>query len=591
MMNNKHNVFNYIQVGFIAICALFVGFFTYQYNIEKAEVIEEIHKSADVVVKGIEGQLQSTDKLYLGLELYADTFLKDAIEEMNQAYKAGILNNEKLEEIKSRYEHVELFVISEDNVIIQSTDPDVYLLDFNIYEEFTDFLTTVREKKVYVSERVDISLNDDEVIKFSYFPTEDGKIILEAGYKMSAFDKLLKSHTFNDLSSELYTYNNFVVDLCLYEYYNDMDSRMFKIQSPDEAELMDALNTVYKTKQTVSYSIIVDGYTETTVLIPYVIGHINEADSVFIYRLIYSDRAILTEFDNDYMALAVVFVFVILVFIVLSYSYNKKTFVPLQRLLEAFEEVRNKNFKVRVESSGVDVVHEALETFNEMVESIDQLIMDKDAIEEALKNHLIKSEDGYLNTVTAMANAIEAKDDYTGGHCERVMNMSILVSEYINMDDDEVKQLMYASLLHDIGKIGVSDNILNKKGQYTDQEYVIMKQHPEIGYNIISGIDFLSVSNEAILYHHERIDGKGYPSGLKGEEIPVLAKLLCITDAFDAMTSRRVYRKSVMTVREAFEELERCSGTHFDFELVYQFKKAYENAYGLDLSHYADEIE
>ncbi len=179
---------------------------------------------------------------------------------------------------------------------------------------------------------------------------------------------------------------------------------------------------------------------------------------------------------------------------------------------------------------------------------------------------------GYIQTVMSLVNAIEAKDSYTSGHCQRVMEISCEIAAHMNLDEDVIQDLRYAAILHDIGKIGISASILNKTDKLTDQEYEEIKKHPQISYNILRNVEFLGRGLRAILEHHEKYNGGGYPNKLKGEEISLLGRILCIADAFDAMTSDRTYRKG-MSMEVAINEIERCKGIQFDPEISDVFIK------------------
>lgn len=170
---------------------------------------------------------------------------------------------------------------------------------------------------------------------------------------------------------------------------------------------------------------------------------------------------------------------------------------------------------------------------------------------------------GYIQTVMSLVNAIEAKDSYTSGHCQRVMEISCEIAAHMSLDEDMIQDLRYAAILHDIGKIGISASILNKTDKLTEQEFEEIKKHPQISYNILKNVEFLGRGLRAILEHHEKYNGGGYPNKLKGEEISLLGRILCIADAFDAMTSDRTYRKG-MTMELAINEIERCKGIQFD---------------------------
>ncbi|WP_456324994.1 HD domain-containing phosphohydrolase [Desulfonauticus submarinus] len=175
-----------------------------------------------------------------------------------------------------------------------------------------------------------------------------------------------------------------------------------------------------------------------------------------------------------------------------------------------------------------------------------------------------------LEIISSYAKAVEARDYYTKGHSENVARYAFNLGKFIGLGDKELELLYVGGMLHDIGKIGISDQILNKPGKLTDEEYEKMKQHPVIGKEILSKIEFLKEVVPLVYYHHERIDGKGYPEGLTGEQIPLLVKILSVVDAFEAMTSNRSYRNAL-----PLEEVEKImfegAGTQWDEDLVHKW--------------------
>lgn len=170
--------------------------------------------------------------------------------------------------------------------------------------------------------------------------------------------------------------------------------------------------------------------------------------------------------------------------------------------------------------------------------------------------------DAYKNTIKALAAAIDAKDPYTRGHSQRVMEYTLLAGAYLSFSSEEMETLEYAGILHDIGKISIDSIILNKPGSLSEEEWEIIREHPVIGANLMRGIPFLEKASELVLCHHERFNGEGYPNGLKGDVIPLGARLIAVADAFDTMTTDRAYR-AAMTVDHAVEELHSCSGSQF----------------------------
>lgn len=181
-------------------------------------------------------------------------------------------------------------------------------------------------------------------------------------------------------------------------------------------------------------------------------------------------------------------------------------------------------------------------------------------------------------TITALARAIDAKSPWTKGHSERVSRYAIAIAREMGLSEEEIEDLRIAGLLHDIGKIGTYDVLLDKPGGLTKEEYEVVKKHPEKGAELLYPIRQLRHIVSWIKHHHERWDGKGYPDGLKDEEIPLQARILAVADTFDSMTSERPYRKTPGK-EEALKELKRCSGTQFDPEVVEAFLRALPEIY------------
>jgi HD-GYP domain-containing protein (c-di-GMP phosphodiesterase class II) len=180
-----------------------------------------------------------------------------------------------------------------------------------------------------------------------------------------------------------------------------------------------------------------------------------------------------------------------------------------------------------------------------------------------------------LYTVQTLADAIDIKDPVTSGHSRRVTQLSLAIYDELNDIPEERRYIELAGLLHDVGKIGIREEVLMKPGSLTPEEFKHMEEHPTIGYHLLKGPRFLRKILPAVLYNQERYDGKGYPKGLKGEEIPLSARIIAVADAFDAMTNDRPYRKA-LSVEEALEEIRKNSGTQFDPKVVEAFFKAFK---------------
>lgn len=184
----------------------------------------------------------------------------------------------------------------------------------------------------------------------------------------------------------------------------------------------------------------------------------------------------------------------------------------------------------------------------------------------------------HLDSVKVLAEAIDAKDPYTRGHSDRVTRMSLKIAFQYGFTEERLESLEYGALLHDIGKIGIKDEVLQKPGALSSEEYQYIQEHPLVGVKIVEGLDFFKDKIPMIRHHHEHFDGCGYPDGLVGETIPLEARIIAVPDAFDAMTSARPHRE-MMPLQDVLMELEKCKGTQFDPEVLEIF--LHEKIYNL----------
>ena len=183
----------------------------------------------------------------------------------------------------------------------------------------------------------------------------------------------------------------------------------------------------------------------------------------------------------------------------------------------------------------------------------------------------------YLETVNVLANTIEGRDAYTHGHSRRVAQYSAELGRALGFDAREIERLELSAILHDVGKIGVPEAVLNKPDRLTAAEMAVMRTHPERGAEILASIRAMRDIVPGVLHHHERFDGQGYPNRLKGENIPLIARIILVADTFDAMTSSRPYR-AALPVQVAIDEIRRCTATQFDPRLAEVFIDLAERA-------------
>ncbi len=211
------------------------------------------------------------------------------------------------------------------------------------------------------------------------------------------------------------------------------------------------------------------------------------------------------------------------------------------------------------------------------LKSVDQMhIISK--INEELKDKNEELEKAYLDTIEILRYTVEAKDPYTKGHSDRVSEYSILIGTKMGLDESTLHILKIGGLFHDIGKIGIPDSILLKDSKLNDEEYSQIKNHPSIGVHILGDAQIFKDIIPVVLHHHERYDGRGYPKGLKGEDIPLVARIAAVADTFDAMTSKRTYRDA-LSLEVVISEIEKCSGTQFDPEIASVFLDILKNDY------------
>ena len=240
----------------------------------------------------------------------------------------------------------------------------------------------------------------------------------------------------------------------------------------------------------------------------------------------------------------------------MGWFVGKGIILPLNSLILGAKEVGrgNLNFKVKIKSK--DEIGELANTFNKMTDGIQ-------------KTHA-KLQQHYLDTVRSLVRALEAKDSYTKGHSQRVSEYAVNLAKHLGLNEEEIKLLEELSILHDIGKIGIPEKVLNKEGQLSEEEWRLIRKHPEIGEDILKHIEFLKPGISIVSHHHERPDGRGYPYGLKKEEISLLASIVAIADAYDAMTSDRPYRKA-FAKDEAIAMIKKNTGTQFDSRVAEAF--------------------
>src|ERR1700754_2713939 len=252
--------------------------------------------------------------------------------------------------------------------------------------------------------------------------------------------------------------------------------------------------------------------------------------------------------------------------IIIGVFFANKLTHPVRELASGAHRIASGDFSKRITVTSRTEIGDLGNSFNLMTDQIEHFISD-------LQNSAQENRELFLGTVKGLAAAIDGKDPYTRGHSERVSRFSMAIAQRLDLPDDEIEKIRISALLHDVGKIAIDDKILKKPAALTDDEYEIMKGHPQKGFKIMSQIPAMKEFLPGMYMHHEMVDGKGYPQGLKGDEIPLMGKIVAVADTFDAMTTDRPYQKA-MKFEDALSRIESFVGTRYDPAVVAALSEA-----------------
>lgn len=253
----------------------------------------------------------------------------------------------------------------------------------------------------------------------------------------------------------------------------------------------------------------------------------------------------------------------------IGFFFARKLTQPVQELAAGAHRISSGDFSQRIEIRSKTELGDLGNSFNLMTDQLQRFIED-------LQRSAQENRELFLGTVKALAAAIDGKDPYTRGHSERVSRVSLAIAQRLGLPDEECEKIRISAVLHDVGKIGIDDKILKKPSALTDEEFEIMKQHPQKGFKIMSQIPAIKEFLPGMYMHHEMVNGEGYPQGLKGDEIPLMAKIVAVADTFDAMTTDRPYQQA-MNFEAAVARIQSFVGTRYDARVVAAFTEACED--------------
>lgn len=314
----------------------------------------------------------------------------------------------------------------------------------------------------------------------------------------------------------------------------------------------------------------------------------------FIYR--FEDSIILEALIPYALKWLMYFAMISVALILFNHHESNRFLNPLLLLINTSKDARHGRFEKRIELTSYREWMDLAQAYNQRMDSLCQLLEDKkeqeyklreiirrESEQQQLKNRewvkasaqekhlrlaLAEANRFYMQMLHVLSNSIESKDHYTSGHCQRVLSLSVQIAEWLGMDEETTQDIGIAALLHDVGKLGIDEALLNQREPLTDYQWQVLKRHPQIGEEILTDFNVSSAVKQMVGMHHERYDGKGYPYQVSGEDIPIGARIICLADAYDAMISIRPYRLIPLKPEAIIDELTGQSGAQFDPFLV-----------------------
>jgi len=568
-----------------------------QYHHMKNELVSGFEYNKSLVKDRIVNSVNSADHMYYLLETQLSVDAEKTLNLVLDKYHEENRVNFDLRQFLDGKEYTDLYVIDSNNMIVASTDEVDLGLDFNKNStSFVEELDNIRKNGVFVSTRIDLSTINAVAKKYCYLPSPDGKYIFEIGFLLDQYEYFFEGIGFDSFESEIIKGYEFVDDITLYDNegisYRKSGGNKRVIEEKQKEYYRQAIDTF----NIVEVNGEINGKEVTYWYVPYKIINYQGINDTNVIEIIFNYSLLERHLIESKNIIIMLGFSIGVIALVLGFYLSGHISKPVESFTVAVKKISDGNFSSRIELKSNDEFGTLAFHFNKMIEDIEELLEERynyerkleekneeileqkeeitllyeetTAINDELEILIKQNNRSYFETVKALASVVEAKDLYTSGHCERVTKYSLAIAESLNLDEQQKSLIQYGSALHDIGKIAIPEQLLNKEGKITEEEYEIIKKHPQIGYEILSNLAFLRESSSIVIGHHERIDGKGYPNGLKGEQIDLLTKIVCVADAFDAMTTIRPYRNIALTKEEAIQEMLRNADKQFDSYIV-----------------------
>ncbi len=584
---------------FVIVCltASCLGFF--QYMNLRVNLENNFDQNRKLIHDRVLNMLSTADYVNVLYEKPIEEEAKEILGQVNAYYEATKKIDMNLFSYVKKKSNFKLYVINRSNVVVATTDVTDLGLDFSAWTDFTAYLEEIRSAGVFSTSRVSLSIKEGNLTKYCYLPSSDGKYIFETGTEIENKDYQVNVELDN-FENKIIEENSFVDSIILYDYEGvaykkDENGKNIQISDRNRTYFEQALNSM-KSLNVIGLYNNKEAYYD---YIPYEIVGARGANERNVVEIIFNDQGVKDSLNRNLRMIIIAVIFAAVIAAWIGSYMAKRVTKPIEVITQGVRRVAEGDLEYEFKLENNDEFHILGNQFNAMLieirrlleerylfemnlqtknleiydqkEEITALYEETTALNEELERILKQNLSSYFETVRALANAIDEKDSYTGGHCERVMAYSMTIATELGLTQQELEDLRFGSILHDIGKIGISESILNKDGKLTPEEYEEIKKHPEKGNYILKDLNFLNNCRRIINEHHERIDGKGYPKGLSGEEIYYMARIVCVADAYDAMTSSRPYRENALSKEEAMEELLRNKGNQFDETVVDAF--------------------
>lgn len=513
------------------------------------------------VRNNVEQTLTFQDQAYLLYEQQLEERMQQAMALFQQQYLA---TGEKPEQIDLFFiqskvgPDIDLFILDEENRVCCSTfTPDLNLIVVREHSSLAKKLTQIRESGEYWVDRPSIS-SFDGVKKFSYQSTPDGKYVLEVGIALSQHYKALSSIDFEAVVAKLVKEHELLAAVRVYDragsaFTTEQDGS----HQPLSGDKLTALRMAVQTG-TVQY------FKEGNLLYEYLpLPGQKEYLTGKVVEIVFDNAKWQTRWHKYLLLHGAIALLAVVSGVLCSLWLTDRTARPILELSQSVRRIADGDFSEPVQVSSNNEI-------GALSSDIDGMRQKLAAMIACLEDSNQQLAQGYDLTIRAFFKALEHRESRTASHSLRVNRIAMDIGRKMKLPEEKLLMLEWGTLLHDIGKLAIEDAVLLKPGPLSASEYEKMKSHPRIGYEMLQDAAYLREALEISLFHHEYYDGSGYPQRLRGEEIPLLARICAVADAFEAMTADRPYRNGI-PLAEAVAELRRCSGTQFDPAVIEVF--------------------